>query len=344
MSEQSGIDRGAIRSDIFAIRAESRGRAPSLVERWNGLDLAIVIYTTLTAILVAVRFQHVAEPWSILTTHALVLLVVFVLPPRGASWEFSSANERVGIKTLRDAARFLRYSYPLLLVLIFFEEVEQMVHAVAPNAPYWFESYLYAADRFLFGELPAIFMASWAGFPLDEIMHAFYFSYYFILIGGVVIAYVGARRPGERVPGPGFETAITSMMMAFFIAFIWFPWLPARGPWENPALMANLPPFEGVLFTPLIEWIIGGGAQSGGCFPSSHVAGSWGIVLGLARFQKRPAMVLGLLAVGLSLSCVYTRYHHAVDVPAGMLAAVLGAWIAGKVTGGAKLNPSSPLR
>ncbi len=320
-----------IQKDSVTIRSASRGATSTFMERWNGLDLAVLVYTTVTAILVAVRFEYVTDPWSILQTHGLVLLVVFLLPPRGASWERAAAKESIGRRVFRDATRFLRYTYPLLLVLFFFEEVEQMVHSVAPNAPYWFEVHLYAADRFLFGELPAILMAGWVGFPQDEIMHGLYFSYYIILIGGVVIACVGPKRSGRRSPGLGFETAITSMMMAFFIAFIWYPWLPARGPWENPALMADLPPFKGVLFTPLIEWIIGQGAQSGGCFPSSHVAGSWGIVLGLARFQRRPALLLGLAATGLSLSCVYTRYHHGVDVPAGMLAGIIGAWAARKM-------------
>ena len=67
------------------------------------------------------------------------------------------------------------------------------------------------------------------------------------------------------------------LMLAFFFSFLWFPWLPARGPWESPELMAGLPAFQGIVFTPIIEWIIERGAVSGGCFPSSHVpeAGAW---------------------------------------------------------------------
>ena len=122
--------------------------------------------------------------------------------------------------------------------------------------------------------------AGWVYFK-TEILHAFYFSYYFILIGGVTIAWFGPKGT-TRQPGPGFETAITSMRLAFFFSFMWFPWLPARGPWENPELMAGLPAFQGIVFTPIIEWIIERGAVSRGCFPSSHVAGSWGMVLGLA--------------------------------------------------------------
>ena len=76
---------------------------------------------------------------------------------------------------VRGGARFLRYSYPLLLVVLYFEEVQQTVNAIAPGSPYWFEPKLYAADQWLFGDLPALLMSGWVGLPQDEILHGFYF-------------------------------------------------------------------------------------------------------------------------------------------------------------------------
>ena len=158
-------------------------------------------------------------------------------------------------------------------------------------------------------------------------MHAFYFSYYLILIGGVIIAWRGPRRAtgvSPDRPGEGFDLFITGMILAFILAFVWYPWLASRGPWENPELMAEMPPFRGLLFTYLIGVIIQHGAVSGGCFPSAHVAGAWGIVFGLAwtRGHRRLALWMGLVAAGMSFSCVYTRYHHALDIPAGFLCGV----------------------
>ena len=161
-------------------------------------------------------------------------------------------------------------------------------------------------------------------------MHFFYFSYCLIILCGMSFAFLGTA--WKPPPAPGFETALTSCVMAFLVAYVWFPFLPARGPWENPQVMAGLPPFQGGVFTAAIEEIIRRGAVSGGCFPSAHVAGAWGVVFGLARYHPRVAWAVSFFAAGMSFACVYTRYHHAVDVPAGFLAGAIGAWIAWKIT------------
>src|SRR4029077_11927409 len=105
----------------------------------------------------------------------------------------------------RPTLRFLRYTYPALLLTFFFEEVSLTVNAAAAGAPYWFEQYLFDIDRRLFGGVPAV-MLSQAGNPvLDEIMHFFHFSYYILIIGGIVIAWNSDRR-NHGTPGRGFHT------------------------------------------------------------------------------------------------------------------------------------------
>ena len=281
------------------------------------LDRMVMAYTAWVALLVVLLRKNVSEWPAILGFHLFVLAVMIALPRRGAPWETPKGR-------FRGAIRFFRYSYLLLLMVFFFEEVHHTVNALWPGAPYWFESRLYAADRFLFGDLPSILLNPGTGLLQDELMHAFYFSYYFIVIGGVVFAWLGSGSPR---PGPAFQRTLTSVVTAFLLSFVWYPFLPARGPWENGELMAMMNPFQGRVFTPMVEAIIARGAVSGGCFPSSHVAASWAVVLGLARFHPGWATVCGFFASGLSLACVYTRYHHGVDVLAGLLAGMAGAAI-----------------
>jgi membrane-associated phospholipid phosphatase len=289
------------------------------------LDGMVLAYTAWIALLLLLFRGHVARAGTLLLFHLVLLVAILLIPPRGAAWERSPEGEPRWRKSVRGGLRFFRNSYPLLLVLFFFEEVQSTVNAIRPEAPYWFERYLYSTDRALFGELPSILLNPFVGPVPDELMHGFYLSYYFVLVGGIVIAWLGDE---GRHPGRGFQATLTSATAGFFLCFVWYPLLPARGPWENPELMATMTPFRGYLFTPLVEAIIERGAVSGGCFPSSHVAASWGVVLGLLGFHRKPAVVLGVFALGMSFACVYTRYHHGVDVPAGFLTGALGALVA----------------
>jgi membrane-associated phospholipid phosphatase len=228
---------------------------------------------------------------------------------------------------LRRVGVFLRYMYPLIFILLFFEEGQFIVNAIFPDTPYWFEPYLYAADHELFGNYPAIVFLPWLSWPLNELMHFFYFSYFVVLIGGPLLGRLPPRG-ADRKPGfaePGFESALTSMTMGFLCAYVWYPWLAARGPFENAELMGMLPVFEGGPFTYLARWITDGAHVTGNCFPSAHVAGTWGVTFGLLPYNRRMGILLVLLATGVSVSCVYTRYHHGVDVPAGFLMGLLGA-------------------
>ena len=120
---------------------------------------------------------------------------------------------------------------------------------------------------------------------------------------------------------------MTSMMLGFFLSYLWYPFLPARGPWEHPDIMAGLRSIEGWVFPPLSRRLIAGAAVSGGCFPSAHVSGTWALTFGLYATDRKASYCFGALAVGLSVACVYTRYHHAVDVFAGLAVAAAAAVI-----------------
>ena len=301
----------------------AEGSEVSAAGRFLPLDYLVLAYTTFVLVFAWIFHDTMPSPQSIIALHVFVLCAMILVPPRGAPWEsWPAASWRFHV---REFVRFFRYSYPLLLVLFYFEEGRQTVGAMWGHAPYWFEPYLYAADERIFGVLPSVAMnaGGWVNAFTSEVMHFFYFSYYLILIGGVVVAWVGRR--GEAKPARGFQTTLGSVIAAFFLCFVWYPFLPARGPWENPELMAGMIPFEGFVFVPVIEKIIQHGAVSGGCFPSSHVAGAWGVVFGLWPFHRRKALFFGFFALGMSLACVFTRYHHGVDVPAGFTAGLVGA-------------------
>ena len=298
-----------------------RGWVANRTASWMALDWVLATYVTFVAF-VAIVWAVPRWPY-ILGGHAAIVVGLLLLPSRGATWEKPRTTDSRWLFCARSVARFLRYTYPALLLTPLFEEVSLTVNAAAGDAPYWFEHDLFNADRTLFGGTPAVMLSQAGNTVLDEIMHAFYFSYYFLIIGGIVIAW----RRGRGTPGSGFHTVMTCMMLGFFLSYVWYPFLPARGPWEHPEVMAGLRPFGGWVFTRAIELIIAGAAVSGGCFPSAHVSGAWAMTFGLYATDRRAALGFGPLASGLSIACVYTRYHHAVDVLAGLAVAVVAAMI-----------------
>lgn len=297
---------------------------------WTPLDWATAGYATFVA-LVAVVFARSIPAWPhIVLWHAGLVAVMAWMPARGASWE-QARPEPAWRARARAGVRFLRYTYPALLLTPFFEEVALTVNGVFPETPHWFETWLFAADRTLFGGVPAVMLSQAGGPVLDEIMHAFYFAYYPLIIGGIVLAWFGARGSVRR-PAVGFEAVMTGMMLGFFLSYVWYPFLPARGPWEHPEVMEGLRPFGGWVFTRAIGVVIDHAAVSGGCFPSAHVSGTWALTFGLFATRNRAAWAFAFVAVGLSVACVYTRYHHGVDVVAGIAVAALGAALVTRLT------------
>ncbi|MGD8329791.1 MAG: phosphatase PAP2 family protein [Acidobacteriota bacterium] len=311
--------------------------------RWVPVDWIMAGYTLWMGLLIALHAGNVPQWPRLVGFHAAVVVILLILPPRGAAWETRAGS--LALRLPQQFLRFVRYAYPLLLALFFFEEGRFTVNMIFPDTPYWFEPWLYRADAALFGDLPSRIMNDWVSPATTEVMHFFYWSYYIILIGGALLAYVGLeRRDSEDLPAPGFDATITSLALAFVLAFLCYPWLAARGPWENPALMAEMTPLRGGVFTWMMDRIIEHGAVSGNCFPSGHVAGAWAIVFGLAWTRRyRWVVWLGaFLSTGMTVACVYTRYHHAVDMPAGFACGLLGALIGGwLVRRGAALSGES---
>src|SRR4029078_8377261 len=96
--------------------------------------------------------------------------------------------------------------------------------------------------------------------------------------------------------------------------------------------MRDVRPFGGGVFTRIIGVIIDHAAVSGGCFPSAHVSGTWALTRVLFAPRHSAARWFGLVALGLSVACVYTRYHHGVDVLAGFTIGAIGAAIGYRLT------------
>ena len=137
---------------------------------WIAVDWAVATYALGVALLALLCASTIPQ-WPLLVVgHSALLVVLLLMPSRGASWEYSRAEAPSWLGGARRVARFLRYAYPALLLTPFFEEVWLTVNATSPDRPYWFESYLYTADHWLFGTTPAVAISAMPSPILDELI------------------------------------------------------------------------------------------------------------------------------------------------------------------------------
>jgi membrane-associated phospholipid phosphatase len=73
------------------------------------------------------------------------------------------------------------------------------------------------------------------------------------------------------------------------------------------------------------------GRVHGGAFPSAHVAGSVVALISAWRFARPVGRWLSPVVLSVCAATVYGRYHYAMDVFGGVLAAVIGCWIGSRL-------------
>src|SRR5262245_10375626 len=117
----------------------ARSWVAARVASWMALDWILASYVIFVA-LVAIVWTVPRWPY-ILGGHVAIVAGLLLLPPRGSAWEQARAADSRWLSAARSVARFLRYTYPALLLTPFFEEVSLTVNAAAGDAPYWFEHY-----------------------------------------------------------------------------------------------------------------------------------------------------------------------------------------------------------
>jgi membrane-associated phospholipid phosphatase len=141
---------------------------------------------------------------------------------------------------------------------------------------------------------------------IDEIMHAFYFSYYLILF----LPAVWLRQ--QRIP-QAFEI-VFSLVLMLYVHFLFFMVFPSDGPIPERSHIFG----RGIVFIPLMNFIYQASEQGGGgAFPSTHVSAAVLVFLYTFRYAPKLRLPVGLSCAGVILATVYCSYHYAIDSVAG---------------------------
>jgi membrane-associated phospholipid phosphatase len=324
----------AWRMEVGAARVEERAAGfeahhPGIV-RWvtreaaaawaacGAFEWVALGYLAASCVLIAVFAENLAHPVKLFAVQAMAAAVILIL---------CRVEARVAERADRHADtisvrfwRFWRHWYPHLFFLFCFEELGRLVHLVTPG---WQDAKLIAADYWLTGVQPAVWLEQFATPARNDFMQFAYLTYftYLLVLGGVLYC----RRDWR-----GYWSVMTYSAAGYAVGYciaIFFPiespWFSMVGAWHGPLL--------GGPFTAAINFIEHFGRVRGAAFPSEHVAGSVAALWGAWRHRRWIFWVMVPLVTCMCVSTVWGRYHYVVDVFGGMvtgtLGYVIGAWI-----------------
>jgi len=275
-------------------------------------------YLAASSALIAVFAENLAHPVKLVSVQASVATMILALclvearvreRARGRSDTFS-------VKFWR----FWRHWYPHLFFLFCFEELGKFVHLVTPG---WQDAKLMAADHWLTGVDPAVWLEQFATPARNDFMQFAYLTYfgYLLVLGGVLY-----YRRDWREYWSVMTYSAAGYAVGYVIAILFpieSPWFSMAGAWRGP--------LQGGPITATINFIEHFGRVRGAAFPSEHVAGSVAALWGAWRHRRWLFWVMLPLVACMWVSTVWGRYHYVVDVFAGMATGTLGYVIGGWV-------------
>ena len=216
----------------------------------------------------------------------------------------------------RPLSRFgalVREGYPLAWLAAFWSELD--IHAVLVGSRAN-DTVLAAVEQLLFhGSLAQAWQPAMHGVGFSEAMEGLYFSYYLLMIGVPIWAFLRARDREDTAD------VVLRLSLAYVVSFVIFAAAPTAGP------MYLYPRFVGEnahgFFRTLNDVLRASGDAAGTGFPSSHVTGVIGLAWIAWRHLPRPAAwVAAVVAAGVVPATVYTQNHFVLDSLAGLVLGV----------------------
>jgi len=190
----------------------------------------------------------------------------------------------------------VRLALAYLFALGLYQSVRFVVPALSRTV---IDAQLAEADLWIFGSAPSTWISP--GPVLTELLSAAYLSYQLYLHGALAHALTRPIAEATHL----FETVFAAMGVGF-AGYVLFP---ALGPAHAH--------FDGGPLTAINAWVVSNGSSVFDAFPSLHVAITAMLLAHDAKYVRRRFLVMLPIAVGLVVSTLYLRYHHAVDLLAG---------------------------
>ena len=268
-------------------------------------------YLAVSSALIGMSAENLAHPVKLIGVQALVAAMILVLcrvearVAERAEWK----GEAFSVKFWH----FWRHWYPHLFFLFCFEELGKLVHLFSPR---WQDAKLIAADYWLTGVHPTVWLEQFATPARNDFMQFVYLTYFtYLLVVGAVLYYRQDLR--------GYWSVMTYSAVGYAMGYVIAILFPIQSPWFSMA-GAWHGPLQGGPFTAAINFIEHFGRVRGAAFPSEHVAGSVAALWGAWRHRRWLFWVMAPFVMCMCVSTVWGRYHYVVDVFGGMVTGTLG--------------------
>jgi membrane-associated phospholipid phosphatase len=301
------------------------------MRHYTFIDYATQAYNALVGMIILLLHGEAVPGWGWLVG-GHVICAVFI-------------HALIRANSARPANRvldFLRHFYPVILYAAFYRETASL-NQIGYRG--YLDPFFYRLDEQLFGFAPSFgFMERLPTRLASEIFYGAYFSYYVMIFGVGLALYLRNRRHFDHY------IAVTSFV--FYVCYVIYIFLPVIGPriyypehvhFSLPAhsMPTHVPAFPAAVqsgwFYQIMAFVYDHFEAPGAAFPSSHVAIALVTVYFSFRYLRTIRWVHLLMAVVLSFSTVYCRYHFVVDVIAGVLTAAvmlpLGNWLYRRLSG-----------
>jgi len=251
-------------------------------------------------------------------SHVLLPLYIGCLVLLAGTVLMARASSRPGIRLLDDLI------VPIIILLVVFETLGYSIPAVNTT---WLEPTLIRVDSWFFGMTGSQYLERYYSWPMLDLMHVFYVSFYFVPVSLLVIMYWRMYRRGTRAE---FQHTVAAIGLTFYTDFLLYYVFPVLGPYRNPDVhfTRDIVASGGVLTHILRGFLDHAEIAAYDSFPSGHVAATLVSILLAYRFRLAIRRVYVFLGVMIVISTVYLRYHYVADLPAGGLVAMFIYWLA----------------
>lgn len=203
---------------------------------------------------------------------------------------------------------FVRDWMPLADIVIGYWLPASLVKA--PNEA--FERTLLALDRWLGVDRLETFLQNAPRAIVESLELAYLLCYPLVPVGFACI-YVGGT-------SDEIDRFWICVLVAAFSSYGVLPWLPTR----PPRMTYREPVRTQSRIRPVNLYVLGRSSIQLNTFPSGHAAASLATALAVATRLPWAGVLLGLIALGISVGSVVGRYHYAADALAGMGLALIG--------------------